>query len=57
MTLQTIDAEAGPKPGRFAAVLVATGAILAVAAGVALWASEGAGIFLEGALNSLLTCF
>ncbi len=50
-------AESAPLGGRVAVALAIAGALLAVGAGVALWASEGAGIFLESAVNAILTCF
>jgi hypothetical protein len=50
-------AESGPIAGRAGIALAIAGAVLAVGAGVALWASEGAGIFLESAVNAILTCF
>jgi hypothetical protein len=50
-------AEGGPIAGRAGTALAIAGAVLAVGAGVALWASEGAGIFLESAVNAILTCF
>jgi hypothetical protein len=49
--------ESEPIAGRAGVVLAIAGAVLAVGAGVALWASEGAGIFLESAVNAILTCF
>jgi hypothetical protein len=61
MSAPDLDAHATdgatPIAGRLAAALVIAGALLAVGAGVALWASEGTGIFLESAVNAILTCF
>ena len=49
--------KAPPIAGRGAVALAIAGAVLAVGAGTALWASEGSAIFLESAVNAILTCF
>lgn len=55
--LDTTTESPAPAAGRAAVALSIAGGLLAVAAGVALWASEGSAIFLESAVNALLTCF
>lgn len=55
--LETTSDKSAPIAGRAAVALVIAGAVLAVGAGAALWASEGSAIFLESAVNAILTCF
>jgi hypothetical protein len=47
----------GPDGSRAARVAFTAGAGLALAAGIALWASEGAKVFAETAFAAFVACF